>query len=125
MMTARSFFGDHELLSRDPARAKAFYAELFGWKMTDLQIPGFGTRTEIEPETGLGGAIMGTQGPDQPSVWAIYINVPNLEETVARTSALGGKVLQAPIEVKGEGAFAVVADPTGAVFKLWESRKAG
>jgi len=113
-------FGDHELVSRDPPVAKAFYAALFGWKMNDQEVPGFGTRTEFEPIAGQTGSIMPARNPEQPSAWSLYVTVGNLNATVERVRALGGRVLQPRIDVKGEGAFSVVADPTGAVFKLWE-----
>jgi predicted enzyme related to lactoylglutathione lyase len=113
-------FGDHELVSQDPPKAKAFYSALFGWKMNDQEVPGIGTRTEFQPASGQTGSIMPAFSPQQPSGWSIYVGVADLNATVARVGELGGRVIQSRIDVKGEGAFAVVADPTGAVFKLWE-----
>jgi hypothetical protein len=117
-------FGDHELVSRDPPKARAFYAALFGWEMKVQEIPGFGSRTEFQPVEGQTGSIMPARNPEQPSAWTLYVTVPNLDATVAQVQTLGGRVLQARIDVEGEGSFAVVADPTGAVFKLWEPRHA-
>jgi predicted enzyme related to lactoylglutathione lyase len=113
-------FGDHELVSRDPARAKTFYAILFGWKMEDQEIPDIGTRTEFQPIDGQSGSIMPVGRPDQPSMWSVYVTVADLDLTVKRVQELGGRVIQSRIDVPHEGAFAVVADPTGAHFKLWE-----
>jgi predicted enzyme related to lactoylglutathione lyase len=121
--TTINFFGDHELLSTDPARARAFYSELFGWKMDTQEIPNFGSRSEFSPAEGQSGSIMPTLAPEQPSGWAVYVNVPDIAAAVAQVGKLGGKVILKPVEVHGEGIFAVVADPTGGVFKLWESLK--
>lgn len=41
-----------ELHSTDAARAKSFYAELFGWKTKDTPVPGNGTYTEIDTQEG-------------------------------------------------------------------------
>jgi predicted enzyme related to lactoylglutathione lyase len=66
---------------------------------------------------------MPTFSPEQPSGWSIYVGVADLQATLTRVGALGGKVVQPPVEVQGEGRFAVVADPTGGVFKLWQALK--
>ncbi len=115
-----NIFGDHELVSTDPSRARAFYAALFGWKMEDQEIPGIGTRTEFQPVAGQSGSIMPARGPAGRSAWSIYVTVADLNATLEHVRALGGRIEQPRVDVKGEGAFAVVADPTGAVFKLWE-----
>jgi uncharacterized protein len=118
-----AFFTEQQLLSNEPRKAKDFYQQLFGWKMEEQEIPGFGYRVEIKTEKGPSGAIMMAPGA-APSAWFPYVDVADLPATLARIRELGGKVLQEPREVPGEGALAVAADPTGAVFKLWQSKRA-
>jgi len=52
----------------------------------------------------------------------LYIAVANAEETAAKVTAAGGKVLAGPFDVMTFGRMAVMQDPTGAVFMIWEPR---
>jgi predicted enzyme related to lactoylglutathione lyase len=119
MATYLNGFSDLQHLSGEPHKAKAFYQGLFGWKMTDREIPGQGPRIEIEPEQGPGGAFMRAREWEAPR-WMVFIDVTDLRATLAKARELGGKVLQEPVHIPHEGTLAVVADPVGAVFKLWQ-----
>ena len=52
--------------------------------------------------------------------WMVYIDVTDVQATLAKARELGGKVLQEPLHIPHAGTLAVVADPVGAVFKLWQ-----
>jgi predicted enzyme related to lactoylglutathione lyase len=109
-----------ELHSSDAARAKAFYAELFGWKTKDTAIPGFGTYTEIDTEGGPGAGLMPLQESGAKSAWLAYVNVPRLDESVARARTLGAKLVTPRTEIKNVGWFAIIEDPTGARLGIFE-----
>ncbi len=112
-------FSDLEHTSAQPEKAKAFYQKLFGWKMKDEPIPGYGTRTEISTDDGPGGSIMpGREG--EPARWMVYIDVKDLGATLEKAEQLGGKVVQGATHIPHAGTLAVVVDPTGAAFKLWQ-----
>jgi predicted enzyme related to lactoylglutathione lyase len=109
-----------ELLSQDPKRAGEFYTSLFGWQTKDTSTP-MGTYTEIEPADGgiKAGLMKMPFGGDQ-SFWLPYITVASVERSVAKAQKLGAKV-EAPRDlVPGIGWFAVLRDPAGAVFGVWE-----
>ncbi len=112
-------FSELQHLSAKPHKAKIFYRELFGWKMTEQEIPGQGPRIEIEPAEGPGGSFMQPREAEAPR-WMIFIEVIDLRATLAKAKELGGQVLQEPLHIPHKGALAVVADPLGAVFKLWQ-----
>ncbi len=112
-------FSDLEHTSKEPAKAKAFYQGLFGWKMKEMEVPNYGPRIEIEPKEGPGGAFMLSREGDAPR-WMVYIDVTDLAATLAKARELGGRVLQEPLHIPHAGTLAVVADPVGAVFKLWQ-----
>ncbi len=116
------YFTEQQLLSTEPRKAKEFYQRLFGWKMEEMEIPGFGYRVEIKTEQGPSGAIMAAPGA-QPSAWFPYVSVDDLAATLAKIRDLGGKVVVEPREVPGEGTLAAAVDPTGALFKLWEPKR--
>ena len=107
-----------ELHTGDAAKAKAFYAELFGWKMSDVAIPG-GVYTEIDRGEGIPGGMM-QRREGWPGGWLAYVQVASLDEGLRRAQALGGKLLQPRGEVPGEGWFAVVEDPGGVAIGLFE-----
>lgn len=106
----------------DVAAAAAFYTDLLGW---DIQDAG--------PEAGgyhmasLGGSTVAGIGPKpgnagpRPSVWSTYFAVDNADETAARITEAGGRLMMAPFEVLGQGRMTVAFDPTGAAFGLWQA----
>jgi predicted enzyme related to lactoylglutathione lyase len=111
-----------ELHTEDPARAKAFYAELFAWKMSDSPSP-VGPYTEIHPGEGIEAGLMKKQSPAAPSHWLTYIRVPDLDAAMKRARDLGGALLVDRSEVPDTGWFCVMADPVGAVFGMFQSMK--
>ena len=46
----------------------------------------------------------------------------DVDETVKRAEGLGAKALAPPFDVMDAGRMAVVQDPTGAVFQVWQSK---
>jgi predicted enzyme related to lactoylglutathione lyase len=54
-----------------------------------------------------------------PPTWTVYLGCDDVEAVTAAVRVNGGEVLVDATHV-GDGAFAVVADPTGAVFGLWD-----
>ena len=60
--------------------------------------------------------------PGAPSFWLVYVNVENLAAATDKVKSLGGVVHKGVTEVPGYGSFSIVADPTGAVFALWQPK---
>ncbi len=58
-----------------------------------------------------------------PPNWSIYIAVENADASTKRASELGGKVCMQPFDVFDIGRMAVVQDPTGATFCLWQAKQ--
>jgi uncharacterized protein len=111
-----------ELNSSDVAKARPFYAQLFGWELKDMEMGPMGTYTTIGVgESGTGGGMMQHPMPGAPSVWVPYVLVDDLAASTEKARSLGGTVLQANIPVPEMGTFSIVQDPTGAVFGLWET----
>ncbi len=110
----------NELLTRDTARAAAFYGDLFGWT----------TRTSHDLMEGrylileLGGRPIGgmleiqeSWGP-VPAHWVVYFGVEDRDATLASARRLGGTLVVEPMEIEGVGRFAYVTDPQGATFAV-------
>lgn len=105
-----------ELQTQDLAKARAFYAALFDWRLDDL--PGM-TYTMIEVGEGTGGGMMQAKESGPSSQWIPFIEVEDVHGTTQRIRTLGGTILKGPAEVPGYGWYSVVIDPTGATFGIW------
>lgn len=109
-----------ETLSVDPARAAAFYAELFGWKVEEKPLaPGMSyTRFKLGDRP-IGGAMKLPPGAgDTPSHWGTYFAVDDADATAARGAELGGKLCLAPQDIPGVGRFALLLSPQGVSFHI-------
>ena len=103
-----------DLATTDARDAKRFYGELLGWK-----VPG-GER--YAHATLDGHDVAGAYEVDGIAPrWTSYITVDDADAVAARAAELGGNVVEPPFDV-GEGRRAVVADPVGALFALWQPR---
>ncbi|MEV5874653.1 VOC family protein [Streptomyces sp. NPDC052101] len=111
-----------ELGTSDLEGAKRFYTELFGWR----------PETDPRPEAGgytvahLGDAAVAALSPlyqeSQPVAWNVSFAVRDADAAVRRVEEAGGTVILGPMDIFDVGRFAVVLDPTGAVFQLWQAR---
>jgi predicted enzyme related to lactoylglutathione lyase len=99
----------------------SFYGGLFGWTTTE---PGPIEETggyrmflkEGQQVAGLGPAQEG-----QPPVWTTYIAVDDADKTVELVKANGGAAFVEPFDVMTAGRMAILADPGGAVFGIWQA----
>lgn len=107
-----------ELATRDIARAEAFYARLFGWAMSDHHAsPPGGYRIFANDDGMLGGLLrMTEEWGDMPSHWSIYLQVEDVDATVAKAVALGGALCFPAFDAPGVGRIARIDDPAGAGF---------
>lgn len=108
-----------ELQTADPGRAKEFYGKLFRWQLDDRPM-GNHVYTMVKPGEGTNGGIMHKPAPEAPSAWLVYMQVDNVEQTVAQAQKLGATVHVAKTSVPNMGTFAILSDPTGAPFGIWE-----
>jgi predicted enzyme related to lactoylglutathione lyase len=114
-----------ELATIDQKAAGAFYRGLFGWDVDTQPIGPTETYTMFKLRGREAGAAR-TIRPEEKGVpphWGSYISVVNADETVTRAKALGAKVFAPPFDVMDAGRMAVLQDPTGAVFNVWQPKK--
>ena len=116
MTTPTNPVGYSELHTTDPARARAFYGELFGWKGDEQPTP-MGPYTMFTDI--LAGLMASRDG--MPIGWVPYVNVTDVSASTKRAKVLGAEVLRDCIAIQ-EGTFSVVRDPTGAVVGLWQRK---
>jgi predicted enzyme related to lactoylglutathione lyase len=109
-----------EIPATDPEALTGFYHKLFDWKFTQVPIPGLEYwAVEGKPDgPGVNGAIMKRQNATQPCM--NYISVASIDDTLAQATALGGQVALPKMPIPGKGAIAVIIDPQGNPFGIWE-----
>ena len=115
-----------ELSTRDTQGARAFYGDLFGWNAREIPTS-MGDYVILSVETREAAALC-AQSQEQcqlgiPPHWLSYISVPDTDAAAAKAKELGGEVLMGPFDVMEEGRMALLQDPTGATFALWQTRK--
>jgi predicted enzyme related to lactoylglutathione lyase len=106
----------------DLDRAKTFYGELFGWRFEDTGPEGghYNLCTlRGEPVAG-----MMTNPEDQPDVywWGVYFAADDCDGFVKRVTDAGGEVVAPAMDVMDQGRMAIVRDPRGGQFGLWQGR---
>jgi len=108
----------------DPAAAVAFYGELFGWEFEDVMPPESEGRYLVARIRGGDVAAVGSvpAGASPHVTWNTYVWVESADETAAKVRASGGSVLLEPFDVMDAGRMAVVADPEGAAFRVWQAK---
>ena len=106
----------------DPEAVLPFYGGLFGWEFEDAMPEGSPEKYFIGRIRGGDVAAVGSipAGAPATAMWNTYIWVESADETVARARGVGGGVAMAPFDVADAGRMAVLTDPAGAAFCVWQ-----
>lgn len=115
-----------DLTVEDADRIRDFYSDVTGWQTTEIDMGGYSDYCMNEPETGKTVAgVCHARGSNAglPAQWLIYITVEDLERSVSRCVELGGEILAEPRNAGGQGRYAIIRDPAGAVAALFQSSK--
>ena len=110
-----------DLGSPDVEAAAGFYSGLFGWEAPELpnsaEMGGYRRATKDGVDVA---GMMPLMQEGQPPAWSSYVSVADADATAAAVKEAGGSVIAEPMDVAGLGRMAVFADPTGAVFGIWQ-----
>jgi len=115
-----------ELATSDQPAAKAFYASLLGWEADDRPV-GDDAVYSMQLVGGKQVAAIAPQPQQQreagvPPLWNSYVWVEDADAMAERAKELGANVHAPPFDVMGAGRMAVIQDPQGAFFMLWQPR---
>ena len=107
----------------DPEAALPFYSGLFGWKFESVMPEGAPGMYFIGRIRGGDVAAVGSIPAGAPAMatWNTYIWVDSADETAAKVRDAGGTVMMEPFDVMDSGRMAVVTDPEGAAFFVWQA----
>lgn len=114
-----------ELATSDQNSAKGFYSSVFGWETDDQPMGPDQFYTMLKVDGKNIGALFGMSKEEMssgiPPHWGLYISVTNADESAKKAESLGGKIIMAPFDVMDVGRMAVIQDPTGAIFSIWQA----
>jgi uncharacterized protein len=116
-----------DLTTTDQDAAKAFYGGLFGWEAEDMPV-GDDMYYSMQRVDGMDVAAISPQPQQQreagvPPTWNSYITVENVDAVAEQAKELGATVHAPPFDVMDAGRMAVIQDPQGAHFLLWQANR--
>jgi predicted enzyme related to lactoylglutathione lyase len=116
-----------DVSTTDQPAAKEFYTGLFGWEAEDLPV-GDGVSYSMMRLDGKDVAAISPQPQQQreagvPPLWNSYVTVESADDAAAKAGELGATVHAPPFDVMDAGRMAVIQDPQGAFFMVWEARE--
>jgi uncharacterized protein len=127
MATTKNPVAHFEIHGDDPEELARFYTGLFAWSIQPL--PGLDYRfirtVETDPKGAplkpgaINGGLVRRPSPEVRG-WINYVTVDSLDGALERVQRLGGKVARGRTAVVGMGWFAMLADPQGNPFAIWQ-----
>ena len=117
-----------DLGTKDVAGAKRFYQGVFGWEVKDLPMGDGDFVYSMLRVKGRDACALYPMSPEQrkmkaPLCWLPYVAVTSVARTVRKAKAAGGKLCLGPLKVMDQGHLAILQDPIGAAFGLWQPRQ--
>ena len=113
----------YDLMTSDTAASLKFYSSLFNWT-TKAETGSSGPYTMLQAASKEFGGLMAIEpSRPMPSHWVGYVAVNDIHAAAARVPGAGGRVAHPPTEIPHVGHFAVIIDPQGAPFCLFQGRE--
>jgi uncharacterized protein len=107
-----------QMLSNDPEATEEFYSALFDWSADAKNAMGY-RRLHTGSDEGIQGGIWPAP-PGAPAFVQLFVGVADLQAALERAAALGAKVLVPPTPLPEGGQVAILQDPQGVSFALWQ-----
>jgi predicted enzyme related to lactoylglutathione lyase len=110
-----------EVIGKDGAALQSFYGDLFGWRIDADNPMGYGLvprEQNVNAEgIGIGGGVGG--GPEgYAGHVTFYVEVPDVEEALAKAEQLGGTRVMGPETIMGRMVLGQFTDPEGRLIGL-------
>jgi uncharacterized protein len=101
--------------------ARDFYAAVAGWTPEPCDMGGYSDYNMNASDGACVAGVCHARGvnADVPPQWLMYVNVENLDRSVAECTKHGGTIVVQPRGLMG-GRFCVIRDPAGAVCALYQ-----
>jgi predicted enzyme related to lactoylglutathione lyase len=116
-----------DLATTDPAGAKAFYNDLFGWELedlpTDVGVPYTMCRIAGKNVAGLSAMPPDMQAQGVPTFWSSYVKHSDVDAIAAKITEAGGALTMPTMDVMESGRMLFATDPNGAAFGVWQPKE--
>jgi uncharacterized protein len=117
-----------EIYADDPDKLADFYKGMFGWEIQSMPnmdyrfVKTVATNQQGMPTNpgGINGGLMKRPMPEA-KFWVNYVNVDSVDESARKAEQMGAKINRPKTAVPGMGWFAIVSDPQGNPFGLWQT----
>jgi uncharacterized protein len=117
-----------EIYDDESGKLRQFYISLFDWTIQQMPGTDYGLIQTVETDSkgmpskpgGINGGIMKRPPGYEGRAWINYVNVESLDASVERAQKLGAKVMKGRSAVPQMGWFAILSDPQGNPFALWQ-----
>lgn len=121
-MAGKAGFVWYELTAGGDVDAAAkFYGDVVGWDVRDAEMPGMKYLIFGKGGKDVGGIMSWKSiGMDNPSVWKAHIYTPDVDAEAEAVKRDGGTVHRPPQDIPNIGRFAVVSDPQGVEYMLFQ-----
>jgi predicted enzyme related to lactoylglutathione lyase len=107
-----------------PSPPQRRFSNLFGWRVIKGENDPSGYLHIANGEKFIGGIPPAKfRDPNVPPHWLAYFVVSNCDETAAKAKELGAKTHLAPMTMENVGRMAILADPQGAVFAIFQAAR--
>ena len=111
-------FSWNELQTSDVDGASSFYTKLFGWEAAPM--PGGMPYTLFKKDGTEVAGLMKSCAEGIPPHWLAYVTVANADASAENVASLGGKILAPCTDIPNVGRIAVIQDPQGAAFGIFQ-----
>jgi len=111
-----------EIPASDPSKVSKFYEQLFGWKFNKWQGSPMDYWLISLKDAGENDTMGGLFKRNSPNEGFLnYFSVSSIDASVAKATSAGAQVVTAKQEIPSIGYFAVLKDPDGNTFALFQS----
>jgi uncharacterized protein len=110
-----------EIYGDDPERLAEFYRELLGWRIERAEGVDYWRIAIDAPSEATGAGGITRRPAFAQRGWMNFVEVDSLDDALAATGRLGGTIVKEKTAVPRTAWHAVISDPEGNVFLVWQA----
>ena|SRR5258708_38696388 len=113
-----------EIEASDRERAKAFYAQAFGWQLQQMgaEMGDYVVVTTGDPKEpgGINGGIFSSPpgAKKELNAFSCVVGVENIDQAMANVKSAGGELMDDKMDIPGIGTFVRCKDTEGNIFTM-------
>ena len=112
-----------EIYGDTPGHLAGFYRALFGWGLEKVEGLDY-WRILLDPANpGSVGGGLTTRPRSDPKGWLQFVSVDSVDASIALAEEMGARVVRPKTAVPRTAWVAVLADPAGNMFAIWQPDK--